>query len=104
VTNVLTVALIAAYAIALILEIARFWFRSGVRPSVVLGFVGIGWLLHTALLIERVRSADALPLSSSFDWYLLAAWVLASANLYLATSYPTAAIGLFLLPLILALV
>ena len=81
--------MVAAYAVALVIEIARFWFRGSVRPGVVLGFAGTGWLLHTGLLIERVVSADALPLSSSYDWYLLASWALAGVFLYLTFYYPS---------------
>ncbi len=104
VTNILTAAVVAAYAVTLLLEIGRFWLRSGVRPAAMLGFAGAAWLLHTALLVERVRVADALPLSSSFDWYLLAAWALGGVYLYLTVYFTKAAIGLFVLPLVLALV
>lgn len=80
-------------------------FRSGVRGAVMLGFGGAGLLAHTLFLYHRaVTTSGAAPLSSSFDWYMLAAWLLAGIYFYLTYYHPQAAIGLFLLPLVLALV
>ncbi len=45
-----------------------------------------------------------MPLSSPFDWYLLAAWLLAAGYLWLALANPRTPVGLFLLPVVLALV
>ena len=42
-----------------------------------------------------------MPLSSPFDWYLLAAWVLAIGSLALTLSSPRTPVGLFILPVVL---
>jgi ABC-type uncharacterized transport system permease subunit len=90
----------ASYSIALVLEISRLVFRSGVRGAVMLAFAGAGWIAHTAFLYYRASSL----LSSSQDWYLLAAWVLVLIYLYLTWFHPKQHFGVFLLPLVLGLV
>jgi ABC-type transport system involved in cytochrome c biogenesis permease subunit len=52
----------------------------------------------------RALELSASPLSSSFDWSLVAAWLLMGAYVYLAYFYPRAALGLYMLPLVLVLV
>jgi ABC-type uncharacterized transport system permease subunit len=94
----------ASYAVALALEATRLWFRSGVRGALMLGFAGAGLLAHTLFLAYRATNANGAPLSSAFDWYLLAAWVLVAIYLYLVFYHPTAAIGIFVLPVVLAMV
>src|SRR5271163_1893453 len=94
----------ASYFVAWLLELTRLWFRSGVRGAIMLGFAVAGFLAQTLYLGYRAAQSDAAPLSSSFDWYLLAAWMLAGAYLYLTYYYPRAAIGLYLWPLVLGLI
>ena len=55
-------------------------------------------------LAYRAATATATPLSSEFDWFLVAAWVLAATYLYLTFYHPRTAVGLFVLPLVLALI
>ncbi len=45
-----------------------------------------------------------MPLSSPYDWYLLAAWMLAAGYLYLTVANPRTPVGLFVLPVVLALI
>ena len=94
----------ASYAVALALEATRLWFRSGVRGALMLGFAGAGLLAHTLFLAYRAATASEAPLSSPFDWYLLAAWVVVAIYLYLVYYRPTAAIGVFVLPVVLAMI
>lgn len=94
----------ASYAMAFVLELSRLFFRSGVRGVIMLGFAAAGMIAHTLYLIYRVQETRSAPLSSSFDWYLVAAWLLAGAYLYLTYHYPRAVVGLFVLPLVLALI
>ncbi len=94
----------ASYAVALALECSRLAFRSGLRGAVMLAFGGAGLLAHTLYLVERARANQTAPLSSGYDWYLVAAWVLAATYLYLTLAHPKASIGLFVLPLVLALI
>lgn len=94
----------ASYAVALILEITRFFFRSGVRGAIMLAFAGAGLFAHTVFLVYRAADAAGSPLSSKQEWYLVAAWVLAAIYLYLTSYYPNKSIGVFLLPLVLGLI
>ena len=93
----------ASYAVALGCEASRLVFRSGVRGMVMVGFAAAGLLAHTLFLVWRAVTEPALPLSSPFDWYLLAAWFLAAGYLWLALANPRTPVGLFLLPVVLAL-
>jgi hypothetical protein len=71
----------------------------------MLGFTVAGLFAHTAYLWMRAQDAGAgSPLSSWYDWYLVAAWILAAAYLGLAVSRPQTNVGLFLLPVVLALI
>jgi ABC-type transport system involved in cytochrome c biogenesis permease subunit len=103
----------ASYAVALALEVSRLFFRSGVRGAVMLGFAAAGLLAHTVFLCYRVldfyktyeaANPNASPLSSNQDWYLIAAWLLVVVYLHLTCFHPKVSFGLFLLPLVLALV
>jgi ABC-type uncharacterized transport system permease subunit len=100
----------ASYAVALALEATRMWFRSGVRGALMLGFAAAGLFAHTAYLTHRAVTTTGTPLSSQFDWYLIAAWAVAGVY-FLWTigqlrspNERRTAFGLFLLPLVLALV
>lgn len=93
-----------SYTVALALELTRVFSRSGVRSAVLIAFAAAGLFTHTVYLYYHAVSANALPLSSERDWYLVAAWVLAAFYLYLACYHPRTSFGLYLLPLILALI
>lgn len=95
----------ASYSVALALEVTRLLFRSGIRGAVMLGFAAAGLVAHTLYLAQRaVAAGGGAPLSSAYDWYLVAAWTLAAAYLYLTIHQPRAAIGLFVLPPVLGLI
>jgi ABC-type transport system involved in cytochrome c biogenesis permease subunit len=94
----------ASYAVALACEASRLLFRSGVRSMVMVGFAAAGLLAHTLFLGWRAVAESSVPLSSPFDWYLLTAWLLAAGYLWLALANPRTPVGLFLLPVVLALV
>jgi ABC-type transport system involved in cytochrome c biogenesis permease subunit len=95
---------LASYAVALALELSRLLFRSGVRGALMLGFGVAGLVAHTLFLAHRAYTASALPLSSEFDFYLVAAWALAIVYLYLIYYHPHNLIGLFVLPLVIGFV
>lgn len=101
----------ASYIVALALEATRMWFRSGLRGALMLAFAAAGVIAQTLFLGHRAAtSTEAAPLSSEFDWYLIAAWALAVVYLgwtfrqLNAPNERRTAVGLFLLPLVLALV
>lgn len=95
---------LASYLVALGLELSRLFFRSGVRGALMLGFGAAGLVAHTLYLGHRAASATGSPLASEFDFYLIAAWILAAVYLYLTVYHPRSPIGLFLLPLVLLFV
>lgn len=94
----------ASYAVAWGLELLRLLLRSGIRRLLMLVFVVAGFAAHTLYLGYRAVEFSATPLSSSFDWCLVAAWSLVAAYLYLSFYYPRAPLGLYMLPLAMALV
>ncbi len=95
----------SSYAIALALEISRLMFRSAVRGVLLVVVAAAGLTAHYRLpLLPRAFTPAACPLSSSQDWYLLAAWVLAVVYLYLLCFRPRTPCGLVLLPLVLGLI
>jgi ABC-type uncharacterized transport system permease subunit len=94
-----------SYAATLLFEITRLFFRSGLRGAIMLGFAGLGLVLHALFLIKRWTDEGAYPpLSSEFDWYLVTAWLLAFCYLVLVFFHPRNSIGIFCLPLVLGLI
>ncbi|MCO6453755.1 MAG: cytochrome C assembly protein [Pirellulaceae bacterium] len=98
----------ASYAVVLLLEASRLLFRLPVRMAVILGCTVAGLVAHTAYLWTlasgELLKAGVAPLSNWYDWCLLAAWVLALACLGLTVRRPQVSVGLFLMPLVLALI
>lgn len=97
----------ASYTVSLALEVSRLFFRASVRMFTTLGFAAAGLLAHSLYLIEEARTeiaSRAMPWSSWYDFCLLAALVLAAAYWGLTVRRPDNALGIFLLPLVLALI
>ncbi len=94
----------SSYAVAWLLEVSRLFVRSGLRGAVMVGFAAAGFLAQTLYLGYRAATDAGSPLSSSFDWCLLAAWLLVAGYLYATYYHPRAGIGLFVLPLALLLI
>ncbi|MCA9122330.1 MAG: cytochrome c biogenesis protein CcsA [Planctomycetaceae bacterium] len=98
----------ACYAIALAVELSRLLFRLQIPLVVPFVASAMGLLAHSLYLIghaqyelaQRVSS----PLSSWYDFCLLAAWVVAGAYMGLMIRRRENAIGVFLLPLVLGLI
>lgn len=103
-SGISVVCFVASYAVALACEASRLVFRSGVRGAVMVAFAAAGLLAHTLFLGWRAVNEAAMPLSSPYDWYLLAAWMLAAGYLYLTVANPRTPVGLFVLPVVLALI
>jgi hypothetical protein len=104
ISGISVVCFAASYAVALGCEASRLVFRSGVRGIVMVGFAAAGLLAHTLFLGWRAVTESAVPLSSPADLYLLLAWLLAAGYLWLTLANPRTPVGLFLLPIVLALV
>jgi hypothetical protein len=104
VSGISVVCFAASYLVALACEASRLLFRSGVRGAAMIAFAAAGLFAHTLFLVWRAANEHAVPLSSAFDWYLLAAWLLAGGYLWLTISNPKTPVGLFMLPLVLGLI
>ena len=97
----------ASYTVSLVLEVSRLFFRAGSRMLVALGFAAAGLVAHSLYLVGEARNEIAgrgIPWSSWYDFCLLAALVLAAAYWGLTVRRPDNALGIFLLPLVLALI
>ena len=94
----------ASYAVALFVELARLIANRTWSRKLTLGFAAAGLVAHTLYLGSRATAAQVSPLSSPYDWYLLAAWTLMAIYFYFEGYYSKAAVALFLLPLVLGLI
>ncbi|HUG66836.1 MAG TPA: cytochrome c biogenesis protein CcsA [Pirellulaceae bacterium] len=98
----------ACYALALAVELSRLLFRWRVPTIVPLALAAIGLFAHSLYLIGEAQyeldQRMTSPLSSWYDFCLLAAWVVAGAYVGLMIRRRENAIGVFLLPLVLGLI
>jgi ABC-type uncharacterized transport system permease subunit len=105
-SGITIVCFTASYAVALAMEVTRLFFRMPVRFFLILGFAVAGLFAHTVHLYHRTQTglATGLPLSSWYDWALLVAWILTAVYLGWAIRRPQSPVGLFMLPVVLALI
>jgi ABC-type transport system involved in cytochrome c biogenesis permease subunit len=103
ISGISLVCFAASYGVAWVLELTQLLRGGAARRVIMLGFVVAGFVAHTLYLGYRAFELSISPLSSNFDWCLVAAWLLMGAYLYLTYYYPRAALGLYMLPLVLAL-
>jgi hypothetical protein len=106
--NLLTehgVALLAVcYAIALALELWQLAAANFTRRVLSLAATLVGLLLHAAYLVALARGPASEWLSGWRQWHLLAALTISAVYFTLSCGKRRMALGLFLLPLVLALV
>lgn len=96
----------ASYLVALGLELARFLRKKSgyLRPLIFL-FSLAGLVAQTAYIFNRARETQLPPLlSSTHDWLVVFAWLLVAIFLFINLIDEELSIGLFLFPLVLALV
>lgn len=105
-THVHLSCFVASYSVALLLELLRLMLRSPGRILGTLGFTGAGILAQTIYIALRTSSIpdQTPPLSGWFDWLLLVAWGVAVVYMTSSLRRPQAAYGVFMLPLVLALI
>ncbi len=95
----------ASYAIALLLEVTQFLYRSDAQRIGSVGFTVAGLLAQTIYLVVRSRQHDLPPLlGSSHDWLLVLAWLTTVVLLGVQVWNLQISLGIFLLPAILVLV
>lgn len=102
--KITVVCFAASYGVALLLEVSRLFFRLPVRLVVMLGFGVAGLIAHTLFLWNHAQNVSGVPFASFHIWFLMAAWLLAAAYVGLAAARPQSSIGIFMLPVVLALI
>lgn len=97
----------ASYLVVFALEVSRIFFDAGLRKFLRIGFSAAGLFAHTVYLFYQGKlelDSTGVWLSSWFGWCLAAAWILAAAYLWISIRQSKSVMGLFLLPVILALI
>lgn len=96
---------LASYLVAFGLELLRLLGRSKFSRFVMIGFGFAGLTAHTMYLFARSQQTQLPPLlSSTHDWMLVLAWLLVLMYLFFTTFDSELALGVFVLPLVLALI
>lgn len=90
------------YALALTGELARFFVRTPLRWYVTLGLTLLAWVVQTVYLASHA-GGGGLPFATRFDSLMMLSWVFAAIAVYLMVHSPRAAVGTFVLPIVLAL-
>lgn len=91
------------YALALACDLARFAVRGAIRRYATLGLTALGWVVHTLYLGNRAWTLGELPVTTVFESLLVLAWIVVAIDLYLEVRSPRpVAVGVFLLPVVLA--
>ncbi len=103
--NVTVFCFLASYSVAFVLELLRLQKQSLTRFVAGYASAAAGFLAHTFFLWNQGLAAELPPLlSSSRDWTLVLAWLVVGFYLFVITFDRKVSIGVFLLPLVLALV
>src|SRR5437899_1086438 len=92
------------YGLALASDLTRLVLRSQARWYLTVALTALGWLVHTAYLGNLAWQTHRLPITTVFESLLVLSWILAAIDLYLIVYSPKpVAVGLFILPVVLAL-
>lgn len=93
------------YGLALASELARFVVRGAARWYLTVALTALGWLVQTAYLANLALARHTIPVTSAFESLMVLSWIFALIGLYLMVRSPKPmAVGVFVLPLVLALV
>ncbi len=92
------------YGLAMASDLSRFFIRTTKRWYVTIALLVLGWLVHTAYLVNLLWNRDLGRIATQFSFVVILSWIFAVIALYLIAREPrTVAISLFLLPLVVAL-
>ncbi len=94
----------SSYAIVFLLELSRLVFKMPIRRAAIVCWAAAGWTAHSFYLYYHAMNSAGVPFASWRDWYFAAAWLVATAYLYLLFNHADAPFGIFLQPLILGLI
>ncbi len=93
------------YGLALACDLARFVVRGTARWWATLGLTALAWVVQTAYLGNLAYEKGQLPVATVFESLLVLSWILAAVALYLIVRSPKpVAVGVFILPVVLALI
>jgi ABC-type uncharacterized transport system permease subunit len=93
------------YGLALVAELARFLVRSPARWYATVGLTALGWVVQTFYLANLARADHRLPFTTVFESLLALSWIFGAIALYLmARAAKPVAVGVFVLPVMLALI
>jgi len=93
------------YGLALLAELARFLVRGAARWYVTVGLTALGWVVQTVYLVNLARVDQRLPITTVFESLVALSWIFAAIALYLmARAAKPVAVGVFVLPVVLALI
>ena len=99
------ICFLSSYLLASIFAFLR---ARGAKPwisALTLVGAGAGFFAHSMYLLVRSRNADLPPLlTSNHDWLLVLAWVAMFLYLFLTLLDRKLPLGIFVLPVVLALV
>ncbi|HID24569.1 MAG TPA: hypothetical protein EYP14_19520, partial [Planctomycetaceae bacterium] len=95
----------ASYVVALVCECTRLLGRATFGRVLAAASAAAGFVAHTSYLWYRAATSELPPLlSSTQDWFLVLAWIAILVYLFFLAVDRRTAIGLFLLPLVVALI
>ena len=94
----------ACYALVMVLEISRLFFRVAVRHALVLAITAAGLFAHIVWFCLSARTTTTTPLVSWYGWCMLIALALVFVYLWLRIQYPDKSVGLFLLPMVIGVI
>src|SRR3954451_19939644 len=93
------------YGLALASELARFVVRGAARWYLTVALTVLAWLVQTAYLVNLAWAQRKVPVTTAFESLMVLSWIFALIGLYLMVRSPKPmAVGLFVLPMVLALV
>jgi len=103
--NVTVFCFLASYLVSGVMEALRLRGKSSFNKLVLRGFALAGLIAHTIYLFNRSQQTSLPPLlSSTHDWLLVLAWLAIVFYIFLTLFDSDLAIGLFLIPIVLALI
>ena len=95
-----------SYAIAMILEISRLFFRAPIRFLIIIGITIAGIFAHTVYLWLKFQKdfSGGTPMASWYDWCLMVSLAIAVTYVIIAIKKNENSVGIFFLPLVLLLI
>ena len=95
-----------SYAIAMILEISRLFFRAPIRFLIIIGITIAGIFAHTVYLWLKFQKdfSGGTPMASWYDWCLMVSLAVAITYAIIAIKKNENSVGIFFLPLVLLLI